>query len=89
MDWMPQLSAHEVTALQMTANPKEDASPEQQALAIKVIVEMIALIDIEPVRETENDRDACFLSGRVFVGKEVYRQLRKPVGEMPSENIKR
>jgi hypothetical protein len=86
---MPKLSPHEVTALQLTADPKENASPEQQALAIKVITEMIALIDAEPVRETNNDRDACFLSGRVFVGKEVQRQRRINVGEMTSENIKR
>lgn len=82
IDWVPKLKPHEITALQVTANPNENADQQQQALAIKIIIEMLALVDCEPVRETTSDRDACFLGGRVFVGKEIQRQLRVNVGEM-------
>lgn len=84
VDFVIPFEDYELIALQMTADPQQNATPEQQAVAIKMIAEKIAIIDYEPYRESENDRDANFLSGRVFVGKEIYRQLRKLVGDKPS-----
>lgn len=70
----------------MTADPQEDAEPEQQAMAIKAIVEILCVINIEPVRETASYEDANFLSGRVFVGREIMKQIRRKIADMPNEN---
>ncbi len=76
---VPKLKAYELAALQMTANPEETASPEEQALAIRVIIEKLCLYDIQPIQFGSPD-ETGFLNGRVFVGKEIFRQLRRKVG---------
>lgn len=75
---VPKLQPHELAALQMTANPDENAEPEQQALAIRVIIEKLCLYDIQPIQFGMPD-ETGFLNGRVFVGKEIFRQLRRKV----------
>lgn len=77
---VPELETHELIALQMTANPKENAEPEQQALAIKVIIEKICLYDVQCIQFGKPD-ETGFLNGRVFVGKEIFRQQRENVGD--------
>ncbi len=82
---VPELERHELIALQVVADPNENANQEQQALAIKVIIEKICLYDVQPIQFGAPD-ETGFLNGRVFVGKEIFRQRRKNVGELPSEN---
>lgn len=82
---VPVLDRHEMVALQMTANPDENADPAQQALAIKVICEKLCLMDVQCYQAGSFDETA-FLNGRVFVGKEIFRQRRKSVGDITSEN---
>lgn len=78
---VPELEKHELIALQMTANPEENAEPGQQALAIKVIIEKLCLYDVQCIQFGSPD-ETGFLNGRVFVGKEIFRQQRKNVGDM-------
>jgi hypothetical protein len=82
---VPALERHELIALQMTADPEENAEPEQQAIAIKVIVEKICLMDIQPIQFGAPD-ETGFINGRVFVGKEIFRQRRRSVGEEDAQN---
>jgi hypothetical protein len=82
---VPVLDRHELIALQVTADPNENADPAQQALAIKTIIEKICLYDVTAYQAGSFDETA-FLSGRVFVGKQIFIQRRKNVGEIPSEN---
>lgn len=82
---VPALERHELVALQMTADPEENAEPEQQAIAIKVICEKICLMDIQPIQFGAAD-ETGFINGRVFVGKEIFRQRRRPIGEMDAND---
>jgi hypothetical protein len=82
---VPVLERHELVALQMTADPEENAEPEQQAIAIKVICEKICLMDIQAIQFGAPD-ETGFINGRVFVGKEIFRQRRRKVGEEDAEN---
>jgi hypothetical protein len=82
---VPALERHELVALQMTADPEENAEPEQQAIAIKVICEKICLMDIQPIQFGAPD-ETGFINGRVFVGKEIFRQRRRPIGEMDAND---
>lgn len=77
---VPALERHEMVALQLCADPEENANPEQQAIAIKVICEKICLMDVQPIQFGKPD-ETGFLNGRVFVGKEIYRQRRVAIGE--------
>lgn len=81
---VPALERHELVALQMCADPEENANPEQQAIAIKVICEKICLMDIQAIQFGAPD-ETGFINGRVFVGKEIFRQRRKTVGEMDAD----
>jgi hypothetical protein len=81
---VPALERHELIALQMTANPEENADPAQQAIAIKVICEKICVMDIQPYQIGAFDETA-FLNGRVFVAKEIFRQRRQSIGEMDAQ----
>ncbi len=82
---VPELERHELIALQVTADPNENADKDQQALAIKVICEKLCLVDITAYQAGSFDETA-FLNGRVFVAKQIFIQRRKNVGELPSEN---
>jgi hypothetical protein len=82
---VPALERHELVALQMCADPEENAEPEQQAIAIKVICEKICLMDIQPIQFGAPD-ETGFINGRVFVGKEIFRQRRRPIGEMDAND---
>jgi predicted component of type VI protein secretion system len=84
---VPELERHELIALQVVADPNENADPKQQALAIKVIIEKLCLFDVTAYQAGSFDETA-FLNGRVFVGKQIFIQRRKNVGELPSENDK-
>lgn len=81
---VPELTRHELIALQVCANPDENADPAQQALAIKVICEKICMMDVQAYQIGSFD-ETSFLNGRVFVAKEIFRQRRKNVGELPSD----
>jgi len=81
---VPVLERHELIALQMTANPDENAEPEQQAIAIKVICEKLCLMDVQAYQRGAFDETA-FLNGRVFVAKEIFRQRRLSIGEMDQQ----
>jgi hypothetical protein len=81
---VPVLERHELIALQMTANPEENANQEQQAIAIKVICEKLCLMDIQCYQLGSFDETA-FLNGRVFVAKEIFRQRRLSIGEMDAQ----
>lgn len=81
---VPELERHELIALQMCANPDENANPEQQAIAIKVICEKLCLMDIQPIQFGAAD-ETGFLNGRVFVAKEIFRQRRRSVGQLDGE----
>jgi hypothetical protein len=81
---VPELERHELVALQVTADPNENATPEQQAIAIEVICSKICLMDIQTYQRRSFDETA-FLNGRVFVAKEIFRQRRKPIGELDAQ----
>ena len=81
---VPVLERHEIIALQMCADPEENANQEQQAIAIKTIISKICVYDIQAYQAGSFDETA-FLNGRVFVGKEIFRQCRKPIGEMDAQ----
>ena len=81
---VPVLERHELIALQMCADPEENANQEQQAIAIKTIISKICVYDIQCYQVGAFDETA-FLNGRVFVGKEIFRQCRLPIGEMDAQ----
>jgi hypothetical protein len=81
---VPALERHELVALQMCFDEKENAEPEQQAIAIRAIIGKICLYDIQAYQVGSFDETA-FLNGRVFVGKEILRQCRAPIGEMDAQ----
>lgn len=81
---VPALERHELVALQMCFDEKENAEPEQQAIAIRAIIGKICLFDVQCYQIGSFDETA-FLNGRVFVGKEILRQCRQPIGEMDQQ----
>lgn len=81
---VPELDRHELVALQMCFDENENANPEQQAIAIKAIISKICVYDIQCYQAGSFDETA-FLNGRVFVGKEIFRQLRQPVGDLDAQ----
>ena len=81
---VPELERHELVALQMCFDEKENANPEQQAIAIKTIISKLCVYDIQTYQAGSFDETA-FLNGRVFVGKEIFRQCRRKIGEMDQQ----
>lgn len=57
-----------------------EATPEQQRLALSVIVNKIARANHLPYVPDSPDQSA-FLAGRAFVGKQIEVLLNTPVGE--------
>jgi hypothetical protein len=81
---VPVLERHEIIAIQMCFDEKENANPEQQAIAMRTIIGKICLSDIQCYQAGSFDQTA-FLNGRVFVGKEILRQCRQSIGEMDAQ----
>ena len=81
---VPALERHELIALQMCYDEKENANPEQQVIAIKAIIGKLCLYDVQAYQVGSFDETA-FLNGRVFVGKEILRQCRAKVGDMDKQ----
>lgn len=81
---VPALERHELVALQMCFDEKENANPEQQVIAIKAIIGKLCLYDMLAYQVGSFDETA-FLNGRIFVGKEILRQCRQPIGEMDAQ----
>ena len=81
---VPALERHELIALQMCLDEKENANPEQQAIAIKTIIGKICLYDVQCYQIGSFDETA-FLNGRVFVGKEILRQCRQSIGVLDQQ----
>jgi hypothetical protein len=81
---VPALERHELIALQMCFDEKENANPEQQTIAIKAIIGKLCLYDMLAYQVGAFDETA-FLNGRIFVGKEILRQCRVPIGEMDQQ----
>jgi len=78
---VPELERHELVALQMCYDETETANAEQQVIAIKAIIGKLCMFDVQAYQPGSFDETA-FLNGRVFVGKEILRQCRQPVGEL-------
>ena len=81
---VPELERHELIALQMCYDPKENANQEQQVIAITAIIGKLCVSDIQCYQVGSFDETA-FLNGRVFVGKEILRQCRLSIGEMDKQ----
>lgn len=81
---VPQLERHELVALQMCFDEKETANAEQQTIAIKAIIGKLCLYDMLAYQVGAFDETA-FLNGRIFVGKEILRQCRQPIGELDEQ----
>ena len=81
---VPELDRHELIALQMSLDEEANASQEQQVIAIKAIIGKICLYDVQCYQPGSFDETA-FLNGRVFVGKEIFRQCRQPIGELDEQ----
>ncbi len=81
---VPVLERNELIAIQMCFDEKENASPEQQAIAMRTIIGKLCVLDIQTYQAGSFDETA-FLNGRVFVGKEILRQCRHPIGEMDAQ----
>lgn len=81
---VPELERHELVALQMCFDEKENANAEQQVIAIKAIISKLCVFDIQTYQVGSFDETA-FLNGRVFVGKEILRQCRATIGDMDQQ----
>lgn len=81
---VPKLERHELVALQMCFDEKENANPEQQVIAIKAVIGKLCLYDMLAYQVGSFDETA-FLNGRIFVGKEILRQCRQPIGELDEQ----
>ncbi len=81
---VPALERHELIALQMCFDEKENANPEQQAIAIKTIIGKICMYDVQCYQIGSFDETA-FLNGRVFIGKEILRQCRQSIGTLDQQ----
>jgi hypothetical protein len=81
---VPPLERHELIALQMCFDEKENANPEQQTIAMKAIIGKLCLYDMLAYQVGAFDETA-FLNGRIFVGKEILRQCRQPIGELDAQ----
>lgn len=80
-----QPTKQQAIALRLTADPKENASPEQQAIAIKLIKDNFCNMDALQYMEGSFDGTA-FLNGRDFVGRSIEQILNINISELPSEN---
>jgi len=81
------VTKQQAIALRATADPKQNATKDQQAIAIKLIKENFC--NINALQYVQDSFDAtAFLNGRDFVGRTIDQMININLEELPSENHK-